>query len=52
MNHRFVPQAEEAKQTKIELVRERGHYTSIIKYPKPDPRDRVEEEYDEYGHSE
>ena len=53
MNHRFISKADKAKQPKIELVREYRHYTTIVKYPPADPRDRVDDEYEDDGnHSE
>jgi hypothetical protein len=45
MVHRFVPKEVEAKQPKIEYTEQYSHRRTVIKYPDPDPRDRVDDEY-------
>jgi len=47
MNHRFISKADKAKETKIELVRKPRHYITVVKYPPADPRDRVDDEYND-----
>ncbi len=52
MIHKFVTKAVEEKEIKVELVRDRRQHKTVIKYPKPDPRDRAHDEYDGRDHSE
>ena len=52
MAYRFVSKAVEEREVKIELVEERKRLKTIIKYPPADPRDRIDDEYDEPDHSE
>ena len=47
MIHRFVTEEVKASETKIELTREPKHYKTVIKYPPPNPRDRVDDEYED-----
>lgn len=52
MIHRFEPKAVEERKVKIDLVQEFKHRRTIIKYPTPDPRDRVDDEYEDDSNSE
>ncbi len=48
MIHRFIPELLQVPETEVEVGSQPGHYTTIIKVPAPDPRDRIYDEYDEY----
>ena len=52
MIHRFESKADRERKVKIDLVQEFSHRKTIITYPKPDPRDRIDDEYDEDDRSE
>lgn len=47
MNHKYVPESIKNTEPKIELSRKSGRYSTVIKYPKPNPKDRIEDEYDD-----
>lgn len=46
MIHRFVSKAVQDREPKVEVVQERTRLKSYVKYPEPDPRDRIVDEYD------
>ena len=46
MNYKYVPKSIKNAEPKIEFSWEYGHRTTVIKYPKPNPKDRIEDEYD------
>ena len=52
MIHRFVSKPVEEKEIKIEVVQNFKHLGTVIKYPAPDPRDRIDDEYDDRDHYE
>jgi len=52
MIHRFESKADKERKIKIDLVQEFKHRKTVIRYPKPDPRDRVDDEYDDNNNSE
>lgn len=52
MNYRYVPESIKVTEQKIELSRRPGHYVTTIINPKPNPRDRVDDEYEDDNRSE
>ena len=46
MNYRYVPESAKIPKPKIEFTWQYGHRTTVIKDPKPNPKDRVDDEYD------
>ena len=52
MIHRFESKANKERKVQIDLVQEFKHRKTVITYPKPDPRDRVDDEYGDNSDSE
>lgn len=52
MNYKFEPKAVTERKTKIELVNGFNNQKTVVKYPTPEPRDRIDDEYDERDNSE
>ena len=52
MSMKFVPEALKVPEPEVELITEQHRIAARIKYPIPNPKDWVDDEYDEdYGSS-